>query len=729
MSILKDIQLRPNKKRILNAMDCFVDSPIYHEVSQRYEEVLPGVMEVIEPTIAYQYIEDNKERLGNIFNYCSSIASAVVTLGHKVCELSSEAMNNDRYLEGFLIDSILDDLTFSLENKAYEIIKYEVEKRGLQLTKRLHPGDGEIPLEYQRTLLKEVDPKDRLKMCVTQGYMLNPSKSLSFICGASKEIKLVDKNKGHNCLECKHATNCKWRNENIEITVIADEKRYQISVNCHKNLLDILLENNICIPSPCGGNGTCGKCTIKLIKGNLAPSDKDIAFFSQDQLADGYRLACGAVVEESCTIKLIHQHKKIDVLEDYDKKLIRSHPIRNVQEADELNLGIAIDIGTTTVAIQLINLKTGQIVNSYTCLNSQSRFGADVISRIQNANDGYLKELSGLIKSDLLLGIKELVHEVENDKVKFIAIVGNTTMFHLLLGLSCVTLGTYPFNPVTTDLMEYDFHRLFSSDLLNCQVTLLPAISTFIGSDIVSGMYYCDLTQTDGINLFVDIGTNGEMAIGNKEAIITSATAAGPAFEGGNISSGVGSIPGAISEIKYLHPYFNYKTIDDGPPVGLCGSGILDFMAEGLEHKWIDYTGALQAPFDGDEVYIGGEAITVTRKDIREIQLAKAAIRAGIECLIKEYDCSYKDIQHVYLAGGFGVNLNIDSAISIGLIPKEFANKIKSIGNSALGGAVKYLLDHNSKENTIKIASQTKSIILSDIEGFNELYIEQMLFD
>ncbi|WP_105614605.1 ASKHA domain-containing protein [Vallitalea okinawensis] len=732
MSILRNIIVKPNKERTLNAMECYVDSSIYHEVSNRYDEILPQVMKAIEPIIAYQLNENNnKERLGNIFNYCTSLVSIVVTLGHKVCELSSEAMENDHYLEGFMIDAILDDLTFSLENKAYETIKLDFEKRGLHLTRRLYPGDGEIPLEYQEILLKEVDPQQQLNMCVTTGFMLNPAKALSFVCGVNEEILPSDIDSGHNCIECQHAMKCKWRNKSIELTVIDDKNHYKIPVYCHTNLLDILSENNILIPSPCGGNGTCGKCTIKLIKGRLTPSDIDLTFFTQNQIKEGYRLACGAVIEESCTVELINPYDQMDVLEDYDRELILPKVLRESSDSreDKSNLGIAIDIGTTTIAIQLIYLKTGEILNSYSCLNSQSKYGADVISRIQNANSGYLTELSVLIKKDILKGIEELLQNEESEKVRHITIVGNTTMFHLLLGLSCDTLGIFPFEPVTVELMEYDFQQLLGTNLLHCDVTLLPGISTFVGADIISGIYYSDLNKQESISLFIDIGTNGEMAIGNHHKIIASATAAGPAFEGGNISSGVGSVPGAIRNIKYTHPYFNFGTIADDPPIGLCGSGILDFMAEGLNHGWIDSTGALQAPFDGDEVCIGGDTITVTQKDIREIQLAKAAIRAGIESLIKEYECCYDDIQHVFLAGGFGVNLNVDSAVKIGLIPKALQNRIKSIGNSALGGAVKYLLDHKGKENTLKIVSHTRSIVLSDIHGFNELFMEQMFFD
>ncbi|AOY74946.1 ASKHA domain-containing protein [Clostridium formicaceticum] len=396
--------------------------------------------------------------------------------------------------------------------------------------------------------------------------------------------------------------------------------------------------------------------------------------------------------------------------------------------------GIAIDIGTTTLGFHLLDLQTGEIEGTYSQLNSQRMYGADVITRIQSATTGNLEKLKVAIIKDIVTGVEKLLSNTGINK-RFIystTIAGNTTMLHLLLGLSPRSLGQFPFTSTILSLMEYNFEKVLQSNLLDCSVDLLPGIDAYVGADIVAGILHHEMFQTEKVTMLIDIGTNGEIVIGNRAGFLATATAAGPALEGGNISCGTGCITGAITSVIYDGGNFQYKTIGDEKPIGLCGSGIIDMVAEGLKHGWIDKTGRLSEIFLNGEVILYQDekngVIKLTQKDIREIQLAKSALRSGIKCLMEQYGVDYGGIDCVYLAGGFGSNINIESAVRIGLIPEELKEKIQISGNSCLGGVVKYLLDKSCKQYLTAIVNKAKAINLSSDLKFNDLFINNIYF-
>ena len=391
--------------------------------------------------------------------------------------------------------------------------------------------------------------------------------------------------------------------------------------------------------------------------------------------------------------------------------------------------GIVVDIGTTTVVAAIVNLTTCIAVRTVSLLNSQRCFGADVISRIQSATKGHAQELQSSIRADILRAIDEL--EVRYPEIICVmAIAGNTTMLHLLLGLPCRPMAAYPFNPVTTGLMEFQFAEVFAADTLDCQVILLPGISAYVGADIVAGMLHCRMDQTESITMLIDIGTNGEMVIGAKNRFLCLAAAAGPAFEGVNISCGTGSIRGAISAFRFAEDGPIVTTIGDESPVGICGSGVVDIVAEFLRTGNIDATGRMnggrcEIPIaDGPQ----GVPIVFTQKDVREFQLAKAAIRTGIEMLCREYGCSYSQIARVYLAGSFGTHINVGSACAVGMIPYELKEKVIVAGNSSLGGAVDSILDSRNRQVLQELLDNTTHVDLAANKDFNELFINYMYF-
>ena len=394
--------------------------------------------------------------------------------------------------------------------------------------------------------------------------------------------------------------------------------------------------------------------------------------------------------------------------------------------------GIGIDLGTTTIALSLVDLLTGQVRKTVTVLNSQRQYGADVITRIQKGAAGFTTELQTCARTDISRGIQELCATATEAVVR-VVIVGNTTMIHLLLGLRADSLGQFPFQPVSTASVELSSTELFGVSGLDCDVIVLPAIGAFLGADIVAGMMYCEMDVASEKALFVDVGTNGELAIGGKDGIICTSTAAGPAFEGANITWGTGSVAGAISCVDIRNGELVVQTIGDAPPVGICGSAVVDIAAVCLREGLLDHTGLFtSAELQNNGLTIArnqdGEWIRFTQKDVREFQLAKAAIRSGLELLVQEAGCGWADIGRVYLAGGFGARIDVANAVAVGLFPVELQDRIQPVGNAALGGTVRYLLSRQRREAVDVLKRSARVIDLSQHPQFNDLFLSHLQF-
>lgn len=524
----------------------------------------------------------------------------------------------------------------------------------------------------------------------------------------------------------------------VLVTVIRGTGSHVIPCSTEESVLDALRRERLYAGSTCGGTGKCGKCRVRFLTGAPPAGYSDRGHFSPAELNDGLRLACRAFPKENCTINMdFPDESGYAVLADTSLEgYFPGGEEAKASAADlrEEDYAVAIDIGTTTIAAALAGLTSKRVKACCTTLNRQRMYGADVISRIQASTDGKKDELRQLIREDLLLCIKNLVEEncIDKNRIMKLILAGNTTMGHLLRGYPCVTLGASPFTPFYIGKEECSFSEMLGSDYLSCSAVLFPGISAFVGGDIVSGLLACGFASSEETNLFIDLGTNGEMAVGNKDGILAASAAAGPAFEGGNIAWGTGSIPGAISSVSIDGNTVHTETIGNRPPVGICGTGIIEVMDALRENGLIDETGLL------DEKYFqtgfplartaGGETILITQKDIREIQLAKSAVRAGIEVLLSRCGVDYGDIGEVWLAGGFGVNIDRKKAIGIGMIPGEFSGKIHAVGNTALRGAILYSLDGNAAGRTAQIVKNSSEIRLAEDRDFNRLYVEHMLF-
>lgn len=479
-----------------------------------------------------------------------------------------------------------------------------------------------------------------------------------------------------------------------------------ISVNVGDNLLEALSANGVFINSPCGGQGTCGKCVVNTHTGKL--------------------LACKTIIDDNFfdTEIQLPDTGDMQILSAYENM----HPASCDRESP-LPYGIAIDIGTTTLAFELLNMADGTSVAVHSRVNNQREFGADVMSRIAHAVAGAQSKLNAYIIKDICMGIMHIIDKsgVSEKEISLVTITGNTTMLHLLLNLPCDSLGVAPFTPVFIGIKTCGFKELLKSDLLNCDVMILPGISTFVGADISTGMICAGWPNISGNNLLIDLGTNGEMALFSKDKVVVTSTAAGPAFEGGNISMGIGSVSGAIAKVSYLHEknVFSYETIDNSSPIGICGTGVVDISAELTRHGLVDETGLIES--EEDAVCIAPE-IFFTQRDIREIQLAKSAIRSGIEILLDIAGVNYSQLSTVFIAGGFGHKINLNNAVMLGLMPAELEQKVKLLGNSALGGCAKVLLSRTSESHITNLVNIATEINLATHPQFNELFMDYIGF-
>ncbi len=421
------------------------------------------------------------------------------------------------------------------------------------------------------------------------------------------------------------------------------------------------------------------------------------------------------------------------------------------------NYGVAVDIGTTTVVAYLVDLTSGKTIDAASGLNAQKSYGQDVISRINYTieNETGIGRLHELIVNQIHMLIRSLVDKtsIAIENIYSISLAGNTTMMHLVAGLPPKNIAMAPFIPVVKRRMTFQAGELGFGLHKGASVRLLPGISAYVGADIVSGILSSGLFTGEALSLLIDIGTNGEIVLGNRDGLLCCSTAAGPAFEGATIRHGMGGVSGAINTVRLENRGIVYTTIAGAPPAGICGSGIVDAVALLLQCGVVDETGrmitAAMIPPGTDcelKAYLieeGGqpavrlvdkadsdtsEAILLVQKDVREVQLAKASIAAGIMTLLAKAAKRVEDIDVVYLAGGFGSFIDKDSAIRIGLIPAELKDKIQVIGNAAGTGAVLSLISEACLSECDRIATKAMYIELSSSPEFQDHYINSMLF-
>ena len=475
-----------------------------------------------------------------------------------------------------------------------------------------------------------------------------------------------------------------------------------------ESIAQALLRKDYKVPMACGGNGTCGKCKVE-IDGAWVNSCKLYPKPEEDIIISAFGWGEGR--EELTQIAGV---EKINITEG------------RAQEAKRQTRKtfLAVDIGTTTIAAALAEKETGAVLATAGCGNSQRIFGQDVLSRIKASVAGTGEKLKTLIRQDILNLLEEIQKKQKDIVIEHIYIAGNTTMEHLYMGDSCEGLGKAPFTPVS--LAER------KDSLSNIPVTLLPGISAFVGADIAAGMLACGMDEEERPSLLLDLGTNGEMVLALEDKMIATSAPAGPALEGGNISCGVASVTGAISKVRVIGERTIIGTIGNAPATGICGTGVLELVAGLYENHIIDASGQMKEKYREEGFPLArmkdGKQITFTQQDIREVQLAKAAIHSGIELLLEHAGISMGEIKKVYLAGGFGVYLDVHIAAGIGLLPAELEKCTKAVGNTSLQGCIAYGSSEENRSRTEEMIKKCESINLAEQADFEERYVANMNF-
>ncbi len=576
-------------------------------------------------------------------------------------------------------------------------------------------------------------------------------------------------------------------------------------------LLSTLLDDGQQMDTPCNGKGKCGKCRVKVVEGTLPPpTDAELRLLSQEDLAAGIRLACMVYPEGDITVERGGDRSvnvlnsgympEFEKLPEVSKKVVEllpatihdQEPFENMLrrvfgqpdtwhinrffpliqgtatgvfyqdtliglEAGDTSsriYGAAIDIGTTTVAISVVDMLSGQILADASALNAQKKYGADVLTRITHEMDHGQEGIEQL-QTTIVQSLNGLIADAAQKagvalaEIYEIAIAANNTMMHLLLGIDGRPIGVAPYAPMFAESCTMPAREIGLKAAPGAVLYCLPSVSSFIGADITAGAYVCDLIHATEKTMFIDIGTNGEIVMSNKGRLNCCSCAAGPALEGMNISSGMQAARGAIEDVNIEGARLGYTTIGGDPAQGICGSGILAIMSELLRTGAVQKNGALvkleklseddprrgyvRNGADGKrEVFITtpeGREIIVSQSDIRQVQLAKGAILSGFTALLRDAGVDITELDSVIVAGQFGSHLKPEHLIGCGIIPPEANGKVKYVGNSAKSGAYMALMSGKVKEELLDLSKHMNYIELSAVDNYERLFSSCLQFN
>ncbi len=468
-----------------------------------------------------------------------------------------------------------------------------------------------------------------------------------------------------------------------------------------EDLRDLLFERGV--EFPCGGDSQCGGCKIRVVEGDVPVTDEMRAVLSPEELAEGWRLACRA--QSSGPVMVEVDQWSVRVLTDEAR--LAMEPVAG--------FGVAIDLGTTTLVAQLVDLATGDIVAVETALNPQCVHGADVMSRVQ-FELAHAGELGRMIRRALGAMVGRLAG---GRALREVLIAGNTVMHHLFCGQDVEPLSHVPFRSPALAGRTFEASELEWSVAAELGVRFLPCVGGFVGSDLLAGVLVSGLGESEGPLALMDLGTNGEIAVGGRNGILCASTAAGPAFEGGRIRGGMRAGAGAIDRVSREGDRLRIHVIGGGPARGICGSGLVDAAAAALELGWMDQRGRIAS----GRGQIGLDGVALVQSDIRELQLAKGAIHAGLDLLVRQGAAGHP---RLLLAGAFGNYIRAESARRIGLLP-EWAGDVKAAGNTALRGTRLLLLSPSRREGMIEgVLRRTRHVELAGLAEFQDIFVERM---
>jgi uncharacterized 2Fe-2S/4Fe-4S cluster protein (DUF4445 family) len=586
----------------------------------------------------------------------------------------------------------------------------------------------------------------------------------------------------------------------------------RVTCNAGATLLDAAQEAGVMLTAICGGEGSCGRCIVRVMSGEVSPpNDTEMFELGRDDVAAGWRLACQTViagdvrvhvppdslvtaqrtqtegqaiaVEHAPAVRAFDLRLPLPTQEDlrsdaarlrdalptggagleFDARVLRRLPddlrawgfqasafirktkVINVRPFGTVPLGLAVDIGTTKLAAYLVDLNSGETLSTAGAMNPQIAYGEDVMARISHAisHAGGSEQLRVAIVEALNQMARDLCATARRDvaDIADAVIVGNTAMHHLFLGLPVRQLGLAPYVAAESAALDWKARDIGLEFAPGAYVHLLPNIAGFVGADHVAMLLATGLAEHDGVVLGMDIGTNTEVSLRARGRHWTCSTASGPAFEGAHIRHGMRAAPGAIEKVSIHDGHVHIKTVNDYPAIGLCGSGILDLVAQLFHAGVINSRGAMQQHprvrrgDHGLEFVVvpghenSGREITFSRADVSEIQLAKGAMRAGVNILLQHAGVTEADIDEVIIAGAFGTYLDAQSGLDIGMFPRVERHKIRQVGNAAGAGARMALLSVAQREHAIQIAQRIEYVELTSEKDFQSEFARALLLD
>lgn len=513
-------------------------------------------------------------------------------------------------------------------------------------------------------------------------------------------------------------------------------------------LTELISGLGIQLDTRCAGLGKCGGCTIELLEGELVNIETGKTVSIPQKL-----FACIHTLSSSSPAKIrIPQRSIISAKSNAVDKFKISYNLPKIKQQlnTDKKYSAAIDVGTTTVAVMLVNLETQTICATATSFNNQIRYGDNVLTRIRHcqsdsAMTGVLQKTINIQTIIPLLDRLLQQEEIFYDHLQDIIISGNTTMQHLCAGINPQGIGVSPFTPVFTETRLLDFNAIFEHEISTAvRIILLPSISAYLGADILAGALVTRTAQSSRPVLIVDVGTNGEMILNTGSQLAGCSTAAGPAFEGSGLTSGTRASEGAISHLKIHNGIIELDIIGDTDnAVGICGTAYFDFLAECLRENLLSTTGRFTEQFkenypdyvrhgdNGMEICLEGisrqDSPRITESDISSLLQAKAAVAAGVETMLNRFNLKASDLDKVYLAGGFGLYLNIESALACGLLPEVKIEQVELVGNTSLAGAYIAALHHGFIDELSAAAAEIEIVQLNLDEDFEDYYIDNML--
>lgn len=519
-----------------------------------------------------------------------------------------------------------------------------------------------------------------------------------------------------------------------EVTVVYGEDTSSVQAKSGAILGDVIAEIGLPLEQPCAGRGTCGLCKVLVEEGVAPPDEIELEHLTVGELALNNRLACRARVEGNARVVL-------SPIVVYSNKIFRSSSRYKRSDAP---IGLAIDLGTTTVAAFLTLLDDGEVCAGSASLNQQTVYGADVISRLNSAlsRPQDRERLQRLALASINQAVDSLrLPDRIRARVERVVIVGNVAMHHLLTGQPLVSLAQMPFQPHERRAIRDGQHLMSGIFAEGVQVMLPPLIGGFVGSDALSCLGYFDFDEAEAPMAAIDLGTNGEVMVTDGQQILAASTAAGPAFEGVNISCGSRAVDGAIVRSWWRDGDLSLETIADEPPLGMTGSGLLSVVHQlrqvGLieANGRITHTPALAGErLDQDELgarrfkLVPGTELYLTQWDIRELQKAKGAIRAAVDILLTKLDLLPEDLEQVILTGSFGGQVDIDAVLSLGMLPPVRREVVETVANGAGFGAAEFLFEAGFSRAE-RIAEQAEQVDLDLEPDFMKRYVGAMALD